>query len=140
MLYVTAQESDGFKACSESRFICRERSVSFAQCRNEAGESRSSGEQQCAAADGKRIVWSQPRRTREIGICMAPGALPRDVVAMMMREVLVLIGAGIAAGVPLALALSGLVVYGQSLEAVRGGREIAHVHGRPVQPMRRHSW
>jgi ABC-type antimicrobial peptide transport system permease subunit len=49
------------------------------------------------------------RRTREIGIRMAFGALRDDVIWMVMREVLILIGAGIAIGMLLALALSGLV-------------------------------
>jgi ABC-type lipoprotein release transport system permease subunit len=49
------------------------------------------------------------RRTREIGIRMALGAIPTDVIAMVMREVLLLIGAGLAAGLSLALVLANLV-------------------------------
>jgi ABC-type antimicrobial peptide transport system permease subunit len=55
------------------------------------------------------MAWTVTRRTREIGIRMALGALPGDVIGMVMREVLTLIGAGVAIGVPLALALSGLI-------------------------------
>jgi predicted permease len=49
------------------------------------------------------------RRTREIGIRIALGALRSSVIAMIMREVFVLIGAGLLAGVSLALALTNLV-------------------------------
>jgi predicted permease len=49
------------------------------------------------------------RRTREIGIRMALGAIPTDVIVMVMREVLLLIGAGLAAGLSLALVLANLV-------------------------------
>jgi len=49
------------------------------------------------------------RRTREIGIRIALGALRSSVIAMIMREVFVLIGAGLLAGFLLALALANLV-------------------------------
>ncbi len=49
------------------------------------------------------------RRTREIGIRIALGALRINVIAMVMREVFILIGAGLAAGVALALALADLI-------------------------------
>jgi ABC-type antimicrobial peptide transport system permease subunit len=49
------------------------------------------------------------RRAREIGIRMALGALRGHVVWMVMREVLLLAGAGIAIGLPAALLLSKLV-------------------------------
>jgi ABC-type antimicrobial peptide transport system permease subunit len=49
------------------------------------------------------------RRTREIGIRMALGALPGKVIWMVMREVLLLIGVGVVLGVPLSLVLSSLV-------------------------------
>ena len=55
------------------------------------------------------MAFTVARRTREIGIRMALGALQGDVIRMVMREVLMLIGAGIAVGIPLALALGGLV-------------------------------
>jgi predicted permease len=54
-------------------------------------------------------AYAVMRRTREIGIRMALGAVPGDVIAMVMREVLILIGAGLAAGFLLALALANLV-------------------------------
>jgi ABC-type antimicrobial peptide transport system permease subunit len=47
-------------------------------------------------------VW---RRTREIGIRIALGALRSNVIAMVMREVFIFIGAGLAAGFSLALAI-----------------------------------
>lgn len=55
------------------------------------------------------MAWTVARRTREIGIRMALGALRGDVIGMVMREVSILIGTGVAIGIPLALALSGLV-------------------------------
>jgi predicted permease len=54
-------------------------------------------------------AYAVMRRTREIGIRMALGAVPGDVIAMVMREVFILIGAGLAAGFLLALALANLV-------------------------------
>ena len=54
-------------------------------------------------------AYTVMRRTREIGIRMALGAIPADVIAMVMREVFVLIGAGLAAGFSLALVLADLV-------------------------------
>jgi predicted permease len=49
------------------------------------------------------------RRTREIGIRIALGALRGNVIAMVMREVFILIGAGLAVGFSLALALANLI-------------------------------
>jgi predicted permease len=54
-------------------------------------------------------AYTVMRRTREIGIRMALGAVPADVIAMVMREVCILIGAGLAAGLLLALVLANLV-------------------------------
>jgi predicted permease len=54
-------------------------------------------------------AYTVMRRTREMGIRMALGAMPIDVVAMVMREVIILIGVGLAAGFSLALALGNLV-------------------------------
>jgi ABC-type antimicrobial peptide transport system permease subunit len=55
------------------------------------------------------MAFTVARRTREIGIRVALGALQGDVIRMVMREVLLLIGVGIAVGIPLALALGGLI-------------------------------
>jgi predicted permease len=57
------------------------------------------------------MAYTVSRRTREIGIRMALGALGGNVIWMVMREVLVLIGAGVLIGVPLAIALSRLVQH-----------------------------
>jgi len=61
------------------------------------------------------MAYAVSRRTREIGIRMALGALRSDVIAMIMREVFLLICAGLAAGIVLALALADLIrsqIYG----------------------------
>jgi ABC-type antimicrobial peptide transport system permease subunit len=54
-------------------------------------------------------AYTVMRRTREIGIRMALGAMPIDVIAMVMLEVFILIGAGLATGFSLALVLANLV-------------------------------
>jgi len=63
------------------------------------------------------MAYAVMRRTREIGIRMALGALRSNVIVMVMREVFLLIGAGLAAGIALALALADLIrsqIYGLS--------------------------
>jgi predicted permease len=54
------------------------------------------------------IAYYAVQRTSEIGIRMALGAQPRDVVWVMLRRALVWIAAGIAVGIPLALSASGV--------------------------------
>ena len=49
------------------------------------------------------------RRTREVGIRMALGASAGDVVWLVMREVLLLAGAGVLIGLPVALAVTRLL-------------------------------
>ncbi len=55
------------------------------------------------------MAYTVTRRSREIGIRMALGARTGNVVWLVMREVLGLVAAGVAAGVPAAWALSRLV-------------------------------
>ena len=57
------------------------------------------------------------RRTREIGVRMALGAVAGDVIWIVLREVLLLVGIGVAIGLPAALAVSRLLrsqLYGMS--------------------------
>jgi predicted permease len=55
------------------------------------------------------MAYTVARRTREIGIRMALGAVQGNVIWMVMREVLVLVAIGIGGGLPIAFALMGLV-------------------------------
>jgi ABC-type antimicrobial peptide transport system permease subunit len=52
------------------------------------------------------LAYSVTRRTNEIGIRMAIGAFPRDIVWMVLRETFTLVAIGIALGIPIALGLS----------------------------------
>jgi ABC-type antimicrobial peptide transport system permease subunit len=55
------------------------------------------------------MAYNVARRTNEIGIRMALGAQQRDVLWMVLREILLLVAVGIAIGVPVALAASRLI-------------------------------
>jgi ABC-type antimicrobial peptide transport system permease subunit len=55
------------------------------------------------------MAYTVARRTREIGVRMALGAKQADVVWLVMREVLVLVGSGIALGLVSAFAASKIV-------------------------------
>jgi ABC-type antimicrobial peptide transport system permease subunit len=55
------------------------------------------------------MAFTVARRTREIGLRMALGAPQGRVVWMVLRETLVLLGAGLAIGVPATLILSRYV-------------------------------
>ena len=55
------------------------------------------------------MAYTVARRTREIGVRMALGAGQRDVVWLVMREVLVLVGGGIAIGLVAAFAAGKIV-------------------------------
>jgi predicted permease len=55
------------------------------------------------------IAYTVARRTPEIGVRVALGADARSVLWLIMREVLVLASAGVALGIPLALALERVV-------------------------------
>ena len=55
------------------------------------------------------MAYTVARRTREIGVRMALGAVQGDVVWLVMREVLVLVGTGMVLGLGAALALSRYV-------------------------------
>ncbi len=55
------------------------------------------------------MAYTVARRTREIGIRMALGAIQGNVIWMVMREVLMLVAVGVLVGLPAAMGLSGLV-------------------------------
>jgi putative ABC transport system permease protein len=63
------------------------------------------------------ISFSVTRRTQEIGVRMALGARPRDVVRMVVRQALALSLAGVVLGIGAGLALARVIrtiLYGIS--------------------------
>jgi putative ABC transport system permease protein len=55
------------------------------------------------------MAFSVSRRTREVGIRMALGAKPRDVIAMVVRQGVWQLGIGMVAGLTLALGVAQLM-------------------------------
>src|SRR3954468_6660174 len=64
------------------------------------------------------MAYTVARRTREIGVRMALGAVPADVIWLVMREVLVLVGSGLGLGLVASWALGRYV--GSQLYGVGG--------------------
>jgi predicted permease len=64
------------------------------------------------------MAYTVARRTREIGVRMALGAVPGDVIWLVMREVLVLVGSGLALGLVASWGLGRVV--GSQLYGVTG--------------------
>ena len=63
------------------------------------------------------MAYTVSRRTREVGLRMALGAVSRDVVWLVMREVIALVGIGVTFGLGAAWGLSRLIenqLYGVS--------------------------
>lgn len=59
--------------------------------------------------------YAVSRRTSEIGVRVAVGARPEQILWMVLRQVVVLAGIGLMVGVPAALAtapLAGTLLYG----------------------------
>src|SRR5208283_4475549 len=55
------------------------------------------------------MAYNVARRTGEFGVRMALGATNRDIAWPIVREALFLVGAGLAVGIPSALALARVV-------------------------------
>jgi len=55
------------------------------------------------------VAYTVARRTAEIGIRVALGAVPRDVLWLVMKDVATLVALGLAIGLPAALVLARLV-------------------------------
>ena len=55
------------------------------------------------------MSFTVARRTKEMGVRMALGAQPATVIWLVMKEVLLLLGLGLAVGVPAAIGLGRFV-------------------------------
>jgi len=55
------------------------------------------------------LTYTVARRTNEIGIRLALGAMRHEVLWIVIRQVLMLLGMGVAIGIPVALGTSRLV-------------------------------
>jgi predicted permease len=65
------------------------------------------------------MSYAVTRRTAEMGIRMALGAMPSDVLSMILREVFLLVTVGIGVAIPIAFACGKLIsgmLFGVSLE------------------------
>jgi putative ABC transport system permease protein len=63
------------------------------------------------------MAWMVSRRTREIGVRMALGAQSGDVLKLILKQGMLLVGIGVAAGLGVALIATRLVeglLYGVS--------------------------
>jgi ABC-type antimicrobial peptide transport system permease subunit len=54
------------------------------------------------------MAYSVTRRTREIGIRLALGAATGTIRTMVLREVMIIFGIGLAVGIPLSLGVARL--------------------------------
>jgi putative ABC transport system permease protein len=52
------------------------------------------------------VSFNATRRTQEIGVRMALGALPRDIFALVLQQVLILVATGVCVGIVSAIAIS----------------------------------
>jgi putative ABC transport system permease protein len=52
------------------------------------------------------VSFNATRRTQEIGVRMALGALPRDIFALVLRQVMILVATGVCVGIVSAIAIS----------------------------------
>jgi putative ABC transport system permease protein len=55
------------------------------------------------------VSFNATRRTQEIGVRMALGALPRDIFALVLRQVLILVVTGVGVGILSAIAITRLL-------------------------------